>query len=126
MQMTEREQFEAWWPSVGQTIGKAAAWEAWQAARATFKVPQPEHGLQDFQCQCWWCIRAAYKQALPQVPEGMALVPVELLERLQRFTEAAAEQYSGMNDEICQSYSEPWREGVRLCGELTEVMGSTP
>jgi len=34
MQMTEREQFEAWWPSVGQTIGKAAAWEAWQAATA--------------------------------------------------------------------------------------------
>jgi len=38
--MTEREQFEAWWPSVGQTIGKAAAWEAWQAARATPALPQ--------------------------------------------------------------------------------------
>jgi hypothetical protein len=27
-----REAFEKWWPSVGQTIGKVAAWEAWQAA----------------------------------------------------------------------------------------------
>jgi hypothetical protein len=36
-----REQFEAWWPSVGQTIGKAAAWEAWQAARAM--PTQPGH-----------------------------------------------------------------------------------
>jgi hypothetical protein len=40
MKMTPREQFEAWWPSVGQTIGKAAAWEAWQAARATPALPQ--------------------------------------------------------------------------------------
>jgi hypothetical protein len=22
--------FEVWWPTVGQTIGKAAAWQAWQ------------------------------------------------------------------------------------------------
>ena len=28
---TEREAFEAWWPTVGQTIGKVAAWEAWHA-----------------------------------------------------------------------------------------------
>lgn len=27
----ERAAFEAWWPTVGQTIGKAAAWAAWQA-----------------------------------------------------------------------------------------------
>lgn len=42
MQMTELEQFQTWWPSVGQTIGKAAAWEAWQAARATPKVPKDD------------------------------------------------------------------------------------
>jgi hypothetical protein len=29
--LTEREAFEVWWPSVGQTIGKVAAWEAWKA-----------------------------------------------------------------------------------------------
>lgn len=29
--LNEREQFEEWWPSVGQTIGKVAAWEAWKA-----------------------------------------------------------------------------------------------
>lgn len=29
-----REAFEKWWPSIGQTIGKVAAWEAWQAAQA--------------------------------------------------------------------------------------------
>jgi hypothetical protein len=32
--MSDREAFEKWWPSVGQTIGKVAAWEAWQAAQA--------------------------------------------------------------------------------------------
>jgi hypothetical protein len=32
--MSSREAFEKWWPSVGQTIGKVAAWEAWQAAQA--------------------------------------------------------------------------------------------
>jgi hypothetical protein len=31
--MGDREAFEKWWPSVGQTIGKVAAWEAWQAAQ---------------------------------------------------------------------------------------------
>ena len=30
--MSDREAFEKWWPSVGQTIGKVAAWDAWQAA----------------------------------------------------------------------------------------------
>lgn len=27
-----RERFEAWWPTVGQTIGEVAAWLAWQEA----------------------------------------------------------------------------------------------
>lgn len=58
MQMTEREQFEAWWPSVGQTIGKAAAWEAWQAARTTPALPQGD---------------------LYTIPDTHRLVPVALL-----------------------------------------------
>lgn len=29
-----REAFEAWWPSLGQTIGKVAAYAAWQACAA--------------------------------------------------------------------------------------------
>jgi hypothetical protein len=32
--MSDRAAFEKWWPSVGQTIGKVAAWKAWQAAQA--------------------------------------------------------------------------------------------
>lgn len=50
-------------------------------------LPQAEHDLEDVRCQCcgymtyhsehMGCIRAAYRQALPQVPEGMAIVPVE-------------------------------------------------
>lgn len=27
----ERKAFDAWWPTIGQTIGKVAAWEAWKA-----------------------------------------------------------------------------------------------
>ena len=30
----ELAEFEAWWPSIGQTIGKVAAWEAWKARGA--------------------------------------------------------------------------------------------
>jgi len=63
-----------------------ARWEGWQA-RATPALPQAEHDLEDVRCQCcgymtyhsehMGCIRSAYKQALPQVPECMAIVPVE-------------------------------------------------
>lgn len=35
----EHEAFESWWPSLGQTIGKVAAWEAWKA-RAGFITSQ--------------------------------------------------------------------------------------
>lgn len=49
-------------------------------------------------------------------------VSAALLERLQKFAAEAAEHYSSMNDEVCQSYSEPWQEGVYLCGELKEVI----
>ena len=39
--MSDRESFEKWWPSVGQTIGKVAAWEAWQAAQGQSSKPCP-------------------------------------------------------------------------------------
>lgn len=34
----ERSAFEGWWPSVGQTIGKVAAWEAWRTRAALARV----------------------------------------------------------------------------------------
>ena len=37
-----RAAFEAWWPSVGQSIGKVAAWEAWQAAIAADRAARAE------------------------------------------------------------------------------------
>lgn len=40
--MSAKEEFEKWWPSVGQTIGKVAAWEAWQAAQAQAGDGEPE------------------------------------------------------------------------------------
>lgn len=61
-------------------------------------LPQAEHDLEDVRCQCcgymtyhsehMGCIRSAYKQALPQVPDGMAIVPVEGFE-----IEAGSEAY---------------------------------
>ena len=39
--MSAKEEFEKWWPSVGQTIGKVAAWEAWQAAQGQSSKPCP-------------------------------------------------------------------------------------
>jgi len=101
--MTEREQLESAIREAFQ-IGKASANEhiafsstaiALEAliqrtakqARATPALPQGEHDLEDVRCQCcgymtyhsehMGCIRSAYKQALPQVPECMAIVPVE-------------------------------------------------
>lgn len=37
--MTEKEKFEEWWPSVGQSIGKVAAWLAWEAALSAAPTP---------------------------------------------------------------------------------------
>lgn len=103
--MTEREQLESAIREAFQ-IGKASANEhiafsstaiALEAliqrtakqARATPALPQAEHDLEDVRCQCcgymtyhsehMGCIRSAYKQALPQVPEGMAIVPVDAI-----------------------------------------------
>lgn len=45
--ITEREKFEKWWPALGQTIGKVAAWEAWQAALSAAPTP-PDEGVIDF------------------------------------------------------------------------------
>jgi len=73
-------------PYINDTQMVLAIWKAMQA-RATPALPQAEHDLEDVRCQCcgymtyhsehMGCIRSAYKQALPQVPEGMAIVPAE-------------------------------------------------
>lgn len=112
--MTEREQFEKWAKDGFMLAYSSAryrsqftqrAWEAWQAARATPALPQAEHDLEDVRCQCcgymtyhrehMGCIRSAYKQALPQVPEGMAIVPVD---------EITPEMWSAGRNEFCRIY----------------------
>jgi len=75
-------------PYINDTQMVLAIWKAMQA-RATPALPQAEHDLEDVRCQCcgymtyhsehMGCIRSAYKQALPQVPEGMAIVPVDAI-----------------------------------------------
>jgi hypothetical protein len=62
----------------------------------------------------------------PTLFDGNVLVPVEVLERVNQFTAVAAEHYSGMNDEVCQSYSEPWQEGVAVCKELRAIIDKEP
>ncbi len=72
---------------IGYELEQAAERIEALEARATPALPQAEHDLEDVRCQCcgymtyhsehMGCIRSAYKQALPQVPEGMAIVPVE-------------------------------------------------
>jgi hypothetical protein len=74
---------------IGYELEQAAERIEELEARATPALPQAEHDLEDVRCQCcgymtyhsehMGCIRSAYKQALPQVPEGMAIVPVERL-----------------------------------------------
>jgi hypothetical protein len=89
-----REAFEKWWPSVGQTIGKVAAWEAWQAALQ--HTPQPVvTKTQISEAIFGWGLRnddgdnlsmddtddiAEYivtSTPQPVVPEGYVLVPME-------------------------------------------------
>lgn len=117
--MTEREQFEKWAKDGFMLAYSSAryrsqftqrAWEAWQAARATPALPQGEHDLEDVRCQCcgymtyhsehMGCIRSAYKQALPQVPEGMAIVPVEFIHVLQDAPEINPSNYD--HDQVCR------------------------
>jgi len=60
------------------------------------------------------------------IPDTHRIVPVELLERVHQFSAVAAEHYSGMNDEVCQSYSQPWQQGVALCKELKAIIDKEP
>ena len=48
----ERTKFEAWWPTVGQTIGKVAAWEAWQAALASQQKAHTDHPMRHWDRTC--------------------------------------------------------------------------
>lgn len=91
-EMTEREQFEAWarqsdtCPLLNRADHNGteldeyhfplarAMWEAWQAARAT--------------------------PALPQVPEGMAIVQVEFIHVLQDAPEINPSNYD--HDQVCR------------------------
>lgn len=73
-------------------VGEKERQRACDALRATPALPQAEHDLEDVRCQCcgymtyhsehMGCIRSAYKQALPQVPEGKVLVPMEPTESM--------------------------------------------
>jgi hypothetical protein len=56
------------------------------------------------------------------IPDTHRIVSVEVLERVHQFSAVAAEHYSGMNDEVCQSYSEPWQQGVALGKELRSII----
>jgi hypothetical protein len=65
---------------------------------------------------------ALYSGAQAAVPDTHRIVSVELLESVHQFTAMAAEHYSGMNDDVCQSYSEPWQRGVAVCKELCAII----
>jgi hypothetical protein len=60
------------------------------------------------------------------LPATHRIVSVEVLERVHQFAALAAEHYSGMNDEVCQSYSEPWQQGVALGKELKAIIDKEP
>ena len=67
--MSAKEEFEKWWPSVGQTIGKVAAWEAWQAAQGQSSKPCPYivNGGEGTS----WCRLAAQPQVNQQLLEAL-------------------------------------------------------
>lgn len=52
------------------------------------------------------------------IQETHRIVSVELLEMILKFAEDATEHYSFMNDEVCQSYSDSWRQVLNVCREL--------
>jgi len=60
------------------------------------------------------------------LPDTHRIVSLELLERVHQFAALAAEHYSGMNDEVCQSYSEPWQQGVAMGKELKAIIDKEP
>jgi hypothetical protein len=50
------------------------------------------------------------------------IVRVELLARLEEFAVVARDYYSAMTDDVCQSYSEPWQQGVAVCKEVRAII----
>ena len=50
------------------------------------------------------------------------VVSVELLRKIEKFADEAQSHYSGMNDEVCQSYSEQWQQALIIMGLVGAII----
>ena len=60
------------------------------------------------------------------LPATHRIVPVELLTIVESFVAAARDHYSAMNDEVCQSYSDPWKQAVIVSSILRAIIDKEP
>jgi len=59
---------------------------------------------------------------LVELPTTHRIVSVELLRKIEKFADEAQSHYSGMNDEVCQSYSEPWQQALIIMGLVGAII----
>jgi hypothetical protein len=95
--MTEREQFEAWAKDSGLWTDK------WNTAQDEYL----SHGT----TWAWNAWQARATPALPQVPEGMAIVPVELLQLISEAAHTGLRHARAKND----SRSLVWTNAIADC-----------
>lgn len=78
-----------------------------------------------YYCHIPACIKAQRDElrdkfvALPDTHRG---VSVELLRKIEKFADEAQSHYSGMNDEVCQSYSEQWQQALIIMGLVGAII----
>lgn len=56
------------------------------------------------------------------IPDTHRVVSVELLRKIEMFADGAQSHYSAMNDEVCQSYSEPWQQALIIMGLVGDII----
>ena len=56
------------------------------------------------------------------IPDTHRLVPVEFLNVVAMIVTEARDYYSDMNDNVCQSYADPWKYAADACRELCAII----
>jgi hypothetical protein len=60
------------------------------------------------------------------LPATHRIVPVDVLTIVESFVAAARDHYGVMNDEVCQSYSDPWKQAVIVSSILHAIIDKGP
>lgn len=115
-----RGAFEAWWPTVGQTIGKVAAWEAWKA-RGKWEREQAGKNSADTEGLgiAFWAVQVekliCKHLGKPWQPSGMSTET--LIEELASKANSAPDDWKKAVDNVA-GYAHLYNSGAGIIHEI--------